>query len=81
MSAVGIVPARFASSRFPGKPLAAIAGLPMLQRVVEGARGAKRLRDVIVATDDARIAEACEKFGTRAVLTSADHLNGTDRIA
>ena len=81
MSAVGIVPARFASSRFPGKPLAAIAGLPMLQRVVEGARGAKRLRDVIVATDDARIAEACEKFGTRAVLTSADHPNGTDRIA
>jgi 3-deoxy-manno-octulosonate cytidylyltransferase (CMP-KDO synthetase) len=81
MSAVGIVPARFASSRFPGKPLAAIAGLPMLQRVVEGARGAKRLRDVIVATDDARIAEACEKFGTRAVLTSADHANGTDRIA
>jgi 3-deoxy-manno-octulosonate cytidylyltransferase (CMP-KDO synthetase) len=81
MSAVGIVPARFASSRFPGKPLAAIAGLPMLQRVVEGARGAKRLRDVIVATDDARIAEACEKFGTRAVLTSPDHPNGTDRIA
>jgi 3-deoxy-manno-octulosonate cytidylyltransferase (CMP-KDO synthetase) len=81
MSAVGIVPARFASSRFPGKPLAAIAGLPMLQRVVEGARGAKRLRDVIVATDDARIAEACEKFGTRAVLTRADHPTGTDRIA
>jgi 3-deoxy-manno-octulosonate cytidylyltransferase (CMP-KDO synthetase) len=81
MSAVGIVPARFASSRFPGKPLAAIAGLPMLQRVVEGARGAKRLRDVIVATDDARIAEACEKFGARAVLTRADHANGTDRIA
>jgi 3-deoxy-manno-octulosonate cytidylyltransferase (CMP-KDO synthetase) len=81
MSAVGIVPARFASSRFPGKPLATIAGLPMLQRVVEGARRAKRLRDVIVATDDARIAEACAKFGARAVLTRADHPTGTDRIA
>ncbi len=49
MSAVGIVPARFASSRFPGKPLAEIAGLPMLRRVVEGVRTAKRLREVIVA--------------------------------
>ena len=63
MSAVGIIPARFASTRFPGKPLAMIAGLPMLHRVVEGARGAKRLREVIVATDDARIAEACRGFG------------------
>jgi 3-deoxy-manno-octulosonate cytidylyltransferase (CMP-KDO synthetase) len=81
MSAVGIVPARFASSRFPGKPLAKIAGLPMLQRVVEGARRAKRLRDVIVATDDARIAEACATFGARAVMTRADHPTGTDRIA
>ena len=81
MSAVGIVPARFASSRFPGKPLAEIAGVSMLQRVVEGARGAKRLREVIVATDDARIAEACAKFGARAVMTRADHPTGTDRIA
>ena len=63
MSAVGIIPARYASSRFPGKPLAMIAGLPMLQRVYEGARRAKRLRDVLVATDDARIAEACRGFG------------------
>jgi 3-deoxy-manno-octulosonate cytidylyltransferase (CMP-KDO synthetase) len=81
MSAVGIIPARHASSRFPGKPLAPIAGLPMLQRVYEGARRAKRLRDVLVATDDARIAEACRGFGATALLTSPDHPTGTDRLA
>ncbi len=81
MSAVGIIPARYASSRFPGKPLAPIAGAPMLQWVYEGARGAKRLRDVLVATDDARIAEACLRFGARAVMTSPHHATGTDRLA
>jgi 3-deoxy-manno-octulosonate cytidylyltransferase (CMP-KDO synthetase) len=81
MSAVGIIPARYASSRFPGKPLAPIAGVPMLQRVFEGARGAKRLREVLVATDDERIAEACRRFGARAVLTSPEHPTGTDRLA
>jgi 3-deoxy-manno-octulosonate cytidylyltransferase (CMP-KDO synthetase) len=70
-----------AASRFPGKPLARIAGKPMLQYVVEGARAAKRLREVIVATDDARIVAACAEFGARAVLTSAAHATGTDRIA
>ena len=60
MSAVGIIPARFASSRFPGKPLALIAGVSRCCSGSSRARdGAKRLRDVIVATDDARIAEAC----------------------
>ncbi|HEY8121802.1 MAG TPA: 3-deoxy-manno-octulosonate cytidylyltransferase [Myxococcota bacterium] len=81
MNAVGIIPARMAASRFPGKPLARIAGKPMLQYVVEGARAAKRLREVIVATDDARIVAACAEFGARAVLTSAAHATGTDRIA
>jgi 3-deoxy-manno-octulosonate cytidylyltransferase (CMP-KDO synthetase) len=81
MSAVGIIPARYASSRFPGKPLAPIAGVPMLQRVFEGAQGAKRLRDLLVATDDERIAEACRRFGARAVLTSPEHPTGTDRLA
>ena len=81
MHAVGIVPARFAARRFPGKPLALIAGKPMLQHVVEGARRAKRLREVIVATDDARIAQACARFGARAVMTSAAHATGTDRSA
>lgn len=81
MSAVAIVPARFASSRFPGKPLVEIAGVPMLRRVVEGARQAKRVRDVLVATDDERIAEACRGFGAPVVLTSPDHPTGTDRLA
>lgn len=81
MSAVGIVPARHASTRFPGKPLVPIAGVPMLQRVVEGARSARELRDVIVATDDERIAEACARFGAPVVLTSPEHPTGTDRLA
>jgi 3-deoxy-manno-octulosonate cytidylyltransferase (CMP-KDO synthetase) len=81
VDAVGIIPARMGATRFPGKPLALIAGKPMLQRVVEGARGAKRLRDVVVATDDARIAAACAGFGVRAVMTSPAHPTGTDRVA
>lgn len=81
MSAVAIVPARYASTRFPGKALARIAGLPMLQRVVEGARQAKRVREVIVATDDERIAEACRAFGAPVTMTSPDHPTGTDRLA
>jgi 3-deoxy-manno-octulosonate cytidylyltransferase (CMP-KDO synthetase) len=81
MSAVGVIPARFRASRFPGKPLASIAGRPMLQRVIEGARRAKRLREVWVATDDARIAEAAAAVGAPVVMTSADHPTGTDRLA
>jgi 3-deoxy-manno-octulosonate cytidylyltransferase (CMP-KDO synthetase) len=81
MSAVAIVPARYASSRFPGKPLALIAGVPMLQRVVEAARQARRVREVLVATDDERIAEACRAFGAPVVMTSPDHPTGTDRLA
>ena len=81
MTAVGVIPARYEASRFPGKPLATIAGLPMLQRVWEGARSAKSLRDVVVATDDARIEEACRGFGAEVFMTRADHPTGTDRIA
>ncbi len=81
MTAVGIIPARWAASRFPGKPLAPIAGRPMLQWVWEGTRQAKALRTVLVATDDARIAEACRDFGAEVVLTSPDHPTGTDRLA
>ncbi len=81
LRAVGVIPARFASSRFPGKPLAEIAGRPMIQHVVEGARRSKRLSDVLVATDDARIAEACAAFGATAVMTSETHPTGTDRLA
>src|SRR5512145_926145 len=81
MSAVGIIPARYRASRFPGKPLAQIAGRPMLQHVIEGARRAKRLRDVFVATDDERIAAAAQAVGAKALMTSPDHPTGTDRLA
>jgi len=81
MPAVAVIPARYQASRFPGKPLASIAGVPMLRRVVEGARRAKRVRDVIVATDDPRIAEACAAFGATCKMTSSAHATGTDRIA
>jgi 3-deoxy-manno-octulosonate cytidylyltransferase (CMP-KDO synthetase) len=80
MTAVGLIPARYAASRFPGKPLAKIAGRSMIERVYEGAREAKSLRAVIVATDDARIADACRAFGAEVALTRADHATGTDRI-
>ena len=79
--AVGVVPARWASSRFPGKPLVEIAGRPMLQHVVEGARNAKRLSRVLVATDDERIARACAAFGAEVAMTSPDHPTGSDRLA
>jgi 3-deoxy-manno-octulosonate cytidylyltransferase (CMP-KDO synthetase) len=81
MSAVGIIPARYASTRFPGKPLAEIAGIPMIQRVWERARCAKRLRTVIIATDDERIADCCHSFGAPVAMTSSDHATGTDRLA
>ncbi len=74
-----IIPARYASSRLPGKPLLDIAGKPMIQRVYEQAMQASAAR-VIVATDDARIATACEQFGAEIVMTSADHPSGTDRL-
>jgi 3-deoxy-manno-octulosonate cytidylyltransferase (CMP-KDO synthetase) len=80
MTAVGVIPARFGASRFPGKPLAAIAGVPMIQRVYEGALRAKRLSRVIIATDDERIAEACGLFGAEVALTRGDHPTGTDRL-
>jgi 3-deoxy-manno-octulosonate cytidylyltransferase (CMP-KDO synthetase) len=81
MSAVGIIPARFRASRFPGKPLAEIAGRPMLAHVIEGARRAKKLREVLVATDDERIAAAAAAVGAPVVMTSPDHPTGTDRLA
>ncbi|HVN40769.1 MAG TPA: 3-deoxy-manno-octulosonate cytidylyltransferase [Myxococcota bacterium] len=80
MTAVGLIPARFAASRFPGKPLAPIAGRSMIQRVYEGAREAKSLRAVIVATDDPRIADACRAFGAEVAMTRGDHQSGSDRI-
>jgi 3-deoxy-manno-octulosonate cytidylyltransferase (CMP-KDO synthetase) len=81
MTAVGVIPARFQATRFPGKPLAPIAGLPMVRRVWEGTRGAKSLSRVIVATEDARVADACRGFGAEVAMTRADHETGTDRLA
>jgi len=78
MNVIGIIPARYASQRFPGKPLVDIAGKTMIQRVYEQAQ--KALEHVYVATDDKRIAEAVKEFGGNFVMTSKNHLSGTDRI-
>lgn len=81
MRAVGVIPARYEATRFPGKPLAEIAGLPMVQHVWQGARQAKSLGEVLIATDDERIADVCRGFGAEVALTRADHPTGTDRLA
>lgn len=79
MKYIAIIPARYASTRFPGKPLADIGGKPMIQHVYERAH---RIFDhCCIATDDSRIAEAAHRFGATAVMTSADHRSGTDRCA
>lgn len=80
MRIIGVIPARFGSSRFPGKPLHPIAGKPLIQHVVEQCRKADTITEVIVATDDLRIAAAAEGFA-RVVMTREDHPSGTDRIA
>ena len=79
--AIGIIPARFASTRFPGKPLVDIAGKSMIQRVYEQALKAKSLSKVVIATDDERIADEVKRFGGEFVFTSAQHQSGTDRCA
>lgn len=77
MKILAIIPARYASSRFPGKPLADIMGKPMIRRVYE--RSSEVFDDVVVATDDKRIYDAVLSFGGKAVMTSKDHRSGTDR--
>jgi 3-deoxy-manno-octulosonate cytidylyltransferase (CMP-KDO synthetase) len=79
--ALCVIPARFASTRFPGKPLAADTGKPLIQHVVENARRAALVDRVVVATDDPRIFDAVQSFGGDAVMTDANHPNGTSRIA
>ena len=76
-----VIPARHASVRFPGKPLASIAGRPMIQHVVERARQAATATRVVIATDDDRIVQAAKAFGGEAILTRGDHRTGTDRVA
>jgi len=79
--ALGVIPVRFASTRFPGKPLAPILGKPMIQWVWEGARQAKNIDRLVIATEDRRILAAAEAFGAESVLTSPSHASGTDRVA
>ena len=78
MQFIAIIPARYASTRFPGKPLALLAGKPVIQHVYE--QVTKVLPEAWVATDDSRIFDAVERFGGKAVMTRADHKSGTDRI-
>ncbi len=81
VSAVAIIPARYHSTRLPGKALADIAGRPMIELVYRRAEAARLVSRVIVATDDRRIADAVERFGGHAVMTSSSHQSGTDRLA
>src|SRR6266852_9963495 len=81
MRIVGVIPARYKSSRFEGKPLADILGKTMVQHVFDRAAQAECLDDVVVATDDERIRSEVERFGGKAVMTGADHPSGTDRVA
>jgi len=81
MEIIAVIPARYASTRLPGKPLKADTGRPLIQHVVEAASRSRRLTRVIVATDDDRIAEAVRRFGGEAAMTRADHPSGTDRVA
>lgn len=81
MKSIVVIPARYASTRLPGKPLAEIAGRPLIRHVYERAAQARGIEAVLVATDDARIAEAVRAFGGRVAMTASTHRTGTDRVA
>ncbi len=81
MSVLAVIPARFASTRLPGKPLVSLGGKPMIERVWDRVRQAASVSGVLVATDDERIRGAVEAFGGQAVMTRSDHRTGTERIA
>jgi 3-deoxy-manno-octulosonate cytidylyltransferase (CMP-KDO synthetase) len=81
VSVLAVIPARYASSRLPGKPLVPLCGKPMIQHVWERVRRARRVARALVATDDERIARAVREFGGEAVMTRADHRSGTERVA
>jgi 3-deoxy-manno-octulosonate cytidylyltransferase (CMP-KDO synthetase) len=80
MKAVGVIPARWGSTRFLGKPLALIHGKPLLQWVIEGAKTSRKLSEICVATDDERIAQLARSCGARAVMTDSELPTGTDRV-
>lgn len=79
--ALGVIPARYASTRFPGKILASLGGKPLVEQVWRRVVGARRLDGVIVATDDERVAQVCRGFGAEVKMTSPAHSSGTDRVA
>ncbi len=81
MKILGVIPARYASTRFPGKPLTVIGGVTMIERVYRQAQAAANLGGVVVATDDERIANHVRSFGGKVVMTSPEHPSGTDRCA
>jgi len=81
MSVLAVIPARFASTRLPGKPLVSLGGKPMIERVWDRVRQSASISGVLVATDDERIRSAVQAFGGQAVMTRADHRTGTERIA
>jgi len=81
LTALAVIPARYASSRLPGKPLVPLSGKPMIQHVWERARRAKKIPRVLVATDDERILRAVQEFGGEAVMTRSEHRSGTERVA
>jgi 3-deoxy-manno-octulosonate cytidylyltransferase (CMP-KDO synthetase) len=81
VKSLAVIPARYASTRFPGKPLALLAGKPMVQHVWERCGSASGVDHVIIATEDERICDACSAFGAKCEMTSAAHRSGTDRVA
>ena len=81
MKVIAIIPARYESSRFPGKPLTDIAGKSMIQRIYEQVRACTDIDDVLIATDDKRISDAAASFGAPVVMTSPECRSGTDRVA
>jgi 3-deoxy-manno-octulosonate cytidylyltransferase (CMP-KDO synthetase) len=81
MKIIAVIPARYASTRLPGKPLVSLAGKPMIQRVWERVRKAASISEVVVATDDERIRQAVEGFGGKVAMTRSDHRSGTERVA
>ncbi|MFM1801426.1 MAG: 3-deoxy-manno-octulosonate cytidylyltransferase, partial [Planctomycetota bacterium] len=81
MRILAVIPARYGSTRLPGKPLLADTGRTLIQHVVEAAAKSKQLTQIVVATDDQRIFEAVKAFGGEAVMTRPDHVSGSDRVA
>jgi 3-deoxy-manno-octulosonate cytidylyltransferase (CMP-KDO synthetase) len=80
-NAIAVIPARYGSKRFPGKPLAPIAGVPLIVRVMQAAQKAQRINDVMVVTDDERIAAAVKQFGGQVFMSNKPHATGSDRVA